>query len=434
MAQRIPLNPDSFVRIVLTGLRLGNWKSFGPAASETKWLSLAPLTLLVGPNASGKSNVLDALRFLQGMAQDITYGDVLRGRFEGQREVWPAIRGHVAEAARFGTAKFSIDTQWAWPNHRAPQSASPPIQHHVLVDTGEDVVADRESLHDGGQYLFDTHAPPLRGHSGRIPGGGLRVALRGKGKGNSPTTTVSASRSILGQVASVQRADASVLETAEGVRRFLAGAAFMDIQPSKMRDYRPENGGVLGTSGENISPALYSLAQEQPGGRLDDVVDWLGELSAPDLRSIEFDRTQLREVMLFLVEQGGHRISARSASDGTLRFLGNLAALLTAPEDTLVVMEEPDVGLHPSRVRVLAELLEHVASRRHLRVMATTHSPMLLASLSEEAFGNVLAFGRDPKTGVTVFSGLRNLPYYDTLRRSDRLAELVSTGWLERAL
>lgn len=93
---------------MLTSLRLKDWKSFGDGPA----MPFGPLTLLVGPNGSGKSNVIDALRFLQGAALDLPLGEVLRGRYEGQREVWPGIRGHVAEAARAGTTDFEIETGW----------------------------------------------------------------------------------------------------------------------------------------------------------------------------------------------------------------------------------------------------------------------------------------------------------------------------------
>jgi len=199
-----------------------------------------------------------------------------------------------------------------------------------------------------------------------------------------------------------------------------------------MRDYKPENGGQLGVSGENISPALLALSQQE--GRLQDVVDWLSEFCAPEIERIDFDRTQLREVMMFLVERGGRRVSARSVSDGTLRFLGHLVALLTCAPGTLVVLEEPDAGLHPSRIHLLAELIERIAKDRGIQVLATTHSPTLLAHLSDEALGDVVAFGRRPENGLTVCSRLKDLPHFDDLRRSDHLERLISTGWVERAL
>ncbi|MEW6281130.1 MAG: AAA family ATPase, partial [Candidatus Eremiobacterota bacterium] len=103
---------------MLTRLRLTDFKSF----RDTGELSLAPLTLLVGANASGKSNLLDAIRFLQGISLQMPLSEVLRGRWEAGREVWPGIRGGAAEVARMDCLswisagdradQFSIVTEW----------------------------------------------------------------------------------------------------------------------------------------------------------------------------------------------------------------------------------------------------------------------------------------------------------------------------------
>src|SRR5947209_8271564 len=115
---------------MLLTLKLENWKSFG--AGERNVLRFGPLTLLVGPNASGKSNALDALRFLQGAALDFPLGDVLRGRWEGQREVWPPIRGGVAEAAHFGADDFTLFTKWTRATHEVTVASSREV--HVTAE------------------------------------------------------------------------------------------------------------------------------------------------------------------------------------------------------------------------------------------------------------------------------------------------------------
>ena len=405
---------------MLESLSLTDWKSFG---SNANVLAFGPLTLLVGPNGSGKSNALDALRFLQGAALDFPLGDVLRGRWEGQREIWPAIRGQVVEAARAGTSRFELTARW-----RVEDGDE--LTHSLAVETAPEVVLAQESLKRQGSRSasFDTHAPALRSAAGRQPGGSIKAAVRGKGQGNSPTNSYSAARSLLGQVFTAERAHADALEDARTAQSALRNIVFLDIQPSRMRDYRPEHAPALGTSGENISPTLHAL----PRDRLADVVDWVSELCAPRLSGLSFDTTQLKEVMFFLRE-GEHTISARSVSDGTLRFLGLVTALLTAAPGSLMVLEEPDVGLHPARVHLLARLLEQATAAGRIQVVATTHSPTLLAHLNASSLSNVLALGRD-RDGLSVARRLGELPHFPTLRDSKQLEHLVSTGWIERAL
>lgn len=409
----------------LVSLTLTDWKSFGKSRNR---IDFAPLTLLVGPNASGKSNALDALRFLQGAALDYPLGDVLRGRWEGQREIWPAIRGQTVEAARGSATSFSLHSTWNLPVPGEAFGGWHKVFHSISVDVADDVSLLREYVEEDSGYAFDTHAPAMKGASGPLAGGAMKVALRAKGKGNSPVHTYSARRSLLGQVEQKERVKPEAIEVVRQFQSTLRETVFLDIQPSRMRDYRPEHARALGTSGENISSILAGLEDGARG----DVVDWLGELCAPTLDGIDFDRTQLKEVMFFLVEGGG-RISARSVSDGTLRFLGLVTALLTAPQGSIIILEEPDVGLHPSRIHLLARLLEQVTEQRGIQIVATTHSPTLLAHLRPEILGDVVALGRDAEA-ATVCTRLGDLPFFETLRDSRELERLVSTGWIERAL
>lgn len=403
---------------MLLSLGLNDWKSFRLQPD----LRFSPVTLLVGPNGSGKSNVIDALRFLQGIAMDLPVGEVLRGRYEGQREIWPGIRGFAHESARAGTDAFHLATRWAL---REPQAH---LEHTLSVSVAAEPLVRSESLKEIGATEFDfvtvrhkTHGPFA---SQRPPSASVA--------GTPWTLHHSPNRSLLGQLLPATETDA-VRRRALALQAALRGLVFLDVQPNRMRDYRPDSGWQLGVNAENISPILYQLGQQQPD-RLADVIDWLSELCGPAVAAIDFDRTRLGETMLFLVERGGAKISARSASDGTLRFLGLVAALMTVPPGSTLVLEEPDVGLHPSRLHLLASLFEDTSRARDLQIIATTHSPTLLAHISPSALADVLAFGRDPEIGCSVAKRAADLPHFATLRDAKDLDHLVSNGWLERAL
>ena len=94
---------------MLERLRLTDFKSFVDEEVE-----LAPLTLLVGANATGKSNFLDALRFLQQTEIVGLLADVLNGG-QGQFQDWPGLRGKAPEAARVGTSVFAVESTWTAP-------------------------------------------------------------------------------------------------------------------------------------------------------------------------------------------------------------------------------------------------------------------------------------------------------------------------------
>ena len=408
---------------MLLGLHLSNWKSFGPTNPATNTVVFGPLTLLVGPNASGKSNVLDALRFLQGAALGYPLYEVLRGRWEGGREVWTAIRGGEAEATRTGQLHFTLGSAW---------DRAGGLNHATAIQTQPTVAVLAESLADSsGLDYFNSIAPAVGRNVGPQKGGSIKFAVRSVGRGKSETQTASAAISLLGQIEQGVRSDPLVSGTVRAVRSAMREMVFFDLQPSLMRRSSPVGAPSLGIGGENLAAVLQSM----DAAKRTDLVDWLSELCAPRLEAIEFAEVeQVREVFFLLIEAGGRKITSRSASDGTLRFLGILTALLTCPKGSLVIFEEPDVGLHPARVHLLAELLEQITAEREIQVIATTHSPGLLAHLSEKAFGDVVAFDRDTVTGLTVCSRVRDMKKANELVRATNREHLISTGWLERAL
>jgi len=97
-------------REMLKWIRLVDFKSFVDEEVE-----LAPVTVLVGANASGKSNLLDALWFLHGIVLHLPVDVVLDGEEEPRRngEPWPGIRGGSAEASRLGSSGFELDSVWS---------------------------------------------------------------------------------------------------------------------------------------------------------------------------------------------------------------------------------------------------------------------------------------------------------------------------------
>ena|SRR5690349_21435051 len=97
---------------MLRRLRLVDFKSFADEAVE-----LAPLTLLVGANASGKSNCLDALRFLHQTAVDQSIVEILDGdqRPGGGPNAWQGLRGGSKEVSRVGAESFLIESTWDIP-------------------------------------------------------------------------------------------------------------------------------------------------------------------------------------------------------------------------------------------------------------------------------------------------------------------------------
>lgn len=399
---------------MLKKIRLTDFKSFVDEEVE-----LAPLTLLVGANAAGKSNLFDAIRFLQGLPF-LTLSEVLQGEERSGPDAWLGIRGRAEEAARIGCSSFTLETQWSSPDlfrvshwiTCRPQPTPTLISERLLdVNAGNDVLeveAASGELEVSWQFSDDS---------------GI-------------TTLPSVERSLLNLLPVNIRFNTVLppVGVALGwiVRVFLEKVRFVDIRPESMRGYG-RRGAPLGNEGKNLSGVLADICSEPEAKQ--SLVDWLAELCAPELKDIDIvEVKQLGDVMAFLIEKDGRRISARSVSDGTLRFLGILLALRTAEPGSVILIEEIEFGLHPTRIRLLVEYLEAVTRERQIQVIATTHSPVVLEWLSAEALRSALVFGRTPEREGTVVRRLGDLPHFDEVVQRKGIDELFTTGWLEMAL
>ena len=402
---------------MLKKLQLTNFKSF---AGDAAPIPFAPVTILVGANGSGKSNVFDAIRFLQGIGMGLSIAEILTGKWEGGREVFPPLRGGSKEVCWAGVDKFTIGIEWEAHVSEALGGDSDGFsQLDLKVDSFEHIIhctlaseprVEHESLWVNGKNV-------LPGDSESQMGLGER------------------SRSLVYQLFRSR--------VAPNPPKFWAGWAmveyanvikYLEVRPSLMKGYVPQTARELGDCGENLSAVVFAICQDEE--RKEQYLQWLAAFCAPEIRDITFIKTDAGDVMVQVVEGDGAKrpISARSISDGTLRFMGILAAMFSAPEGSLFLMEEIENGLHPTRVHLLVELLEQFAESRNLQIIATTHSSQVLLGLSDEALRGAVLFARDEDTPGTVTCRLGDLPDFEEVTEKTQIDRLFTTGWLEQAL
>lgn len=165
------------------------------------------------------------------------------------------------------------------------------------------------------------------------------------------------------------------------------------------------------------------------------ILGFIQSLPEQDIAGISFLEEPRGGVMVKLTETFGAQTrdyDASLLSDGTLRVLSIAAAMLSAPEDSLVVIEEIDNGVHPSRARHLLKNIRDIAERRRLRVLLSTHNPALLDALPDSALPDVVFCYREPKDGSSRLLRLQDAPDYPELIAQDSLGALVTSGALER--
>ena len=212
----------------------------------------------------------------------------------------------------------------------------------------------------------------------------------------------------------------------------LGGIRFIEPLPDRMKEPSIPGATTLGDRGENLPSVLAAICADSTRGR--NLMSWLQELTPMDVKDFDFPRDPSGRVHLQIVERNGRKVSAYSASDGTLRFLGILAALLGPNEGGLYFFEEIDNGIHPNRLWLLLDLIEQQTKEGNAQVITTTHSPALLAWLSDTAFEHTSVVYRDEYWADSVIRPVAGLYNLRELRKSQGLERLITNGWFETAM
>lgn len=409
--------------LYLEELRLTAFKSFLDAT-----LPLHDLTLVVGRNASGKSNAIDGLQVLGKLAQ----GEDVRDAIEGSKhEGGAGVRGGVRGCAPFGSKAFSLGCR--------VRAAGDVLEYDIEVQVDPDVQITEERLTCDGQNLLvtDPHNPDSLDLLARYDNGK---------PGPNPALPFRATRMLITQTPTKLPASNSatrrVQQAAAAVVEALQAIFVLDPVPSLMRQYVPARDTLLRRDAENLSAAVGALQGDpQTWARLREVVQSLPE---QPVDGVSVQASSLGDVILALEERQGDMaipVSARVMSDGMLRFLAFATALLGAPliqEDaqdgrshTMLVMEEIENGLHPSQAARVVQLIREESSRRAVRTLATTHSPAMLSALSAEDHEGVVVCDRDPVTSVSRLTRLVDLEAYPRALAQGSLGEAVVNRRLE---
>ena len=207
---------------------------------------------------------------------------------------------------------------------------------------------------------------------------------------------------------------------------FLGNMRFLEPSPERMRQPSFPGQTRLGDGGENFPTVLQHICSDRQ--RRETLTAWTRELTPMDVLGFHFETDPSGRIYFFLKESNGRKISADAASDGTLRFLAILAALLDDAPACLYFFEEIDNGIHPSRLRLLLELIEGQTRRNDIQVLTTTHSPDLLSMVSDETFGNTSVICRLPDSDNAIVRPVANLANAAELRPVPRFGEAPRVG------
>ena len=184
---------------------------------------------------------------------------------------------------------------------------------------------------------------------------------------------------------------------------------------------------------ERTSLPVLQTIYDDPQKRIA-LVEWIRELTPMDAKDFEFVSDETGRIMVNLVEENGQKTSAYSASDGTLRFLAMIAALLGPKPARFYFFEELDNGLHPARLYLLLQLVERKTSEGAIQMVATTHSPQLLRFLSPTAREYTSLVYRLPESSEGRIRRILDIPDIRKVIEEQDIARLHESGWFEDAM
>lgn len=398
-------------------IAIGNFKSLRDVD-----LSLGRMNLLIGTNASGKSNFLDALRVLQGIGNGFTINEILDGKPRSSTsEVWESIRGGSSRA-RYIDAKeevrIAVEGRFATGRYRR--------WGFLIAFLPEEGKVTRESLRVG-KDLYDSNIVS-RGQTGPV----LEVRYHKNERGRPPHLKFERSRPVISQFAEGdpkwKKSDSGL---AARVLQSLANMQRLDPSPALLRDYSQAHRiQRMGDHGENFAALVRMLSEDESWK--DAYLSWLRQLRPEEIDDVGTLSGAVGEP-LFMLRESGMEFPAPVLSDGTLRFAAIAAAFFQPDMPDLMTIEEIENGIHANRVQVLLELVRSQAERTDTQIIATTHSPTVLDWLQEKEYHTTFFCRRDERTGESKIFPLAEVPHFGDVTKTEPVSRLLSEGWLEMA-
>jgi AAA domain, putative AbiEii toxin, Type IV TA system len=450
---------------VITELRLENWKSYKQAS-----LFIDALSVLIGTNASGKSNALDALLLLNRVAT----GSSLTGALNGEGATAP-VRGGVVWAARRTESRLGV-------TEKHEESDFPASPRESIFGLSVICRANEETDY---KYSFqarvsdnrcELHSEALTRISYRLKknvrtsprelglfwteavvAGAPLITARLYNANKSAPRQMTLTHPVVFQLFGQKLREEIQLGVDEVVTT-LREIFILDPIPSHMRDYSPLS-DKLDSDARNIAGVLAVATPEQQAAFEAAVSKYASHLPERDIKRVFAEKVGKfsTDAMLYCEEQwreerqvhaapqapgkGDDRrltsittIDARGMSDGTLRFIAILTALQTRPKGSLLVIEEVDNGLHPSRARLLLEMLREIARERGVDVLVTTHNPAMLDAMGPEMVPFITIANRDPIDGHSVLTLLEDVRQLPKLLAQGHIGKLSTRGLIEESL
>lgn len=342
---------------MLRSLHVRGFKSLADAS-----IRLPRISVLFGPNAAGKSNLLDAVQALSRIGTLRTLADALSEPIRGYPvESFAFPSGGLQELLGLNQASFTIEADLV--------AGKEEYRYRVTVEidpgSGKLGVSDEYLA-----QLGSTGEPRGRPAIEKV---GANLHIRRKGKPAHPRQEpLGLSHSIL----SDPRLGEPGYRALEKTRQELSAwkTYYLDPRVAMRSAQPPSDVRDIGVLGADIAPFLYRLKADYPKHFA--AISRTVRSVIPSVEQLSVDLDKRRGTLDILIRQGGVDYSSRIASEGTLRVLALCAITVNPWGGSLLAFEEPENGVHPRRLELIAQMLLSLALDQERQVIVTTHSPL----------------------------------------------------------
>jgi predicted ATPase len=311
-------------------------------------IELADLNLFIGTNASGKSTILDALRFLHEGVQERDFRPPVFSRGGIVHLAW---RGEDAQQVQLVVRLEDQGKRYEWLIRLTKDRYDFYVQEDLNELRSPDPPSHLLSADKGTGWWWS--------------GKGERVSLA-----QEPTACALAAAA----------ADASF--PARGLAEFVSRWGFFDPNPYLLRrGWSGLDSSRFDPYGRNLAERLFAISKSSPDVFEQIVLATQSVLGLPS----KIEPRESEDRFYFVQSEAGLQfpVHQMGVSSGTLRTLALMTALFGESGSNLIGIEEPENNVHPTALTSFAEYLLKVRTR--VQILVTTHSPLLLDYLDDPA-------------------------------------------------
>jgi|GEM_PF-3845856 len=363
-----------------------NWKSFEKL--EYKFQSL---NILLGNNSSGKSNFLDLLEFISKVAKGVSNEEL--NKIRGGIDFFKRINSNDLEIAVFLEKNKKILINY-----------NLNVFEYFLEEDGIEILGSRRRVLNqmySKEELFQKLST-------------LKFDFE---KPSSQNIEKLDAEEIIKKIKMTQE---KIITFEACIKNILV----LDPTPSLIRGTTKHENRELLKDCSNLISFVAGMEEKEKINIEDKLAGYLKKLTFSEIQSVNFKFLgENKEFTQLYIEENGMKLHSDIISDGMLRFISIIVALMTQKSGGILAIEEIDNGIAPYQLKMLMDIVDEISAERQFDVVFTTHNHLLINYLGEEYMDFVFYVSK--KDGKSNIKRIKDYPQYGKISSYGKLGDLV---------